>query len=89
MNNNNAPDGPIDVSGEYTPITRQKVPVIEAARWHLMSTAELYDQKAILDSRFIIAAQIGNASLMQQLQMGVAQISALINSKADKEISLI
>jgi len=88
-NNNNAPDGPIDVAGEYTPITKQKVPVIEAHNWHKMSTAELYDQKAILDARFIMAANIGSASLMQQLQVGVATLTALINTKADKDISLI
>jgi hypothetical protein len=88
-NNNNIPNGPMDVAGEYTPITKQKVPQVESNRWNQMSTAELYDQKAILDSRYIMAAQIGNASLMQQIQIGVSHLTALINSKADKDISLI
>lgn len=82
-------DGPVPVEGDITPITRQRIPQVNSARWLDMNVGELQDQKSILDARYVMAAQIGNYALMQQIQMGITYISSIINSKADKDVSLI
>lgn len=72
---------PIDVNSNISPITKQPIQEIRADKWLKMSTSDLFDQKLILESRLAIANRIGNFSLMQQIQMGIDQIHAIINSR--------
>lgn len=78
-------DTPVGVHENITPITKQPVLEVHANRWHEMSVMELYDQKSILIGRTVIASQIGSHSLLEQLQMGIARLDAIIMQKSDDE----
>lgn len=82
-------DGPVPVNSSVTPVTKQQVREVQAHRWHEMSVNELYNQKAILYGRFILAAQLANYPLMQQLQMGIDILLELINTKLEQDIKII
>lgn len=75
---------PIQVDGEVTPVTKKPIQQIKASDWHTMTSNDLYEQRSILQSRMQIAAQLGNQSLLQQLQIGVAHIDALIEHKSQQ-----
>lgn len=74
---------PIDVeTGSITPITYKPIDIVDASKWHEMTISELYDQKAILGQRLVMANQIGNYSILQQIQSGMALIDEVIESKS-------
>lgn len=72
---------PIPVDGNITPITKRQIHDVRAQEWQKMSINELLDQRSILHSRLIIASQLGNDSLLQQIQVGVSRIDAFIEHK--------
>lgn len=74
-------EGPVNIEGNVTPITRREIPQVDAQRWNEMNVNELYDQRSVLYSRMVIASQMGSAPLLQQLQQGVSQIDAFIERK--------
>ncbi len=80
---------PIDVNGKITPITKQVIQDVRADKWSQMSTNDRFVQKLILESRLSTAAQLGNFPLIQQIQMGIEQIHAIIRARTDSETRLI
>ena len=72
---------PISVESNITPITRQPIQTIKANEWHKMTADELFNQLSILQGRMVIANQLGNHPLYQQLEFGVVQLNALIDKK--------
>lgn len=74
----------ISVEGNVTPITKKPIYSINANQWHKMSVTELYDQLSVLHNRLVIANQLGNYALLQQLQVGVAQLQSVIENKSEQ-----
>lgn len=64
-------------------------PQVRADKWSEMTVSELYEQKGILDGRLVAAAQLGNANLLRQVQMGINAINELITQKASSDTRLI
>ncbi len=75
---------PIQVDGEITPVTKRPIQQIKADEWGKMTVNDLYEQRSVLQNRVYVAAQIGNSALMQQLQIGVAHLDALIEQKSQQ-----
>ena len=74
------PIGPIDVNGEITPISHEKVRAIDSTKWEDMSITELMEQREILSSRInmIPHHQIG---LVAAANQGLATIDAIVKTK--------
>lgn len=80
---------PIDVSGNRTPISKTPVQQIRADKWASMTTQELFEQKSILDSRLVAAAQVGSVTIMRQIQQGISQIQEIITQKSSNDTRLM
>ena len=75
--------GPISVNGDITPITHQKIEQVTPDKWEKMSIIDLWEQHNIIYNRICIATQVGNSEIVRQLGMGMTQLEALIESKAN------
>ena len=74
-----------------TIIDTQQTPeeIIDSANWHEMTIMDLYKQQNILQKRYYFAADIGNISLMEQLNSGLKNIESIIKSKTTSGVVLI
>lgn len=71
-----------------TPITKQPIQQVRGDKWHDMPLTELWEQKAILQGRLVLAAGTGNQSLVMQIQRGIYALEELIASKATSDSDL-
>lgn len=74
-------EGSTPVDGDVSPVTRRKIDKVDALRWDEMSTAELHDQRAALQDRYVNAQMLGHPQLIQQLEMGIRQIDEILNER--------
>ena len=75
--------GAVNINGDLTPITRQKIETVTAERWTEMNNSELHDQRIILNNRMNMAYNSGQAAVAQQIQAGINTIEALLSRTAD------
>ena len=81
-------DGPIDVSGNITPISKQPVGLVNAARWETMSLTLLLEQRMILETRRMWALESGQPGIAKQIEeFGLKLIDTIIYKK-DDDISI-
>jgi len=79
--------GAVNVNGDITPTTRQKIEKVTPEKWNLMDINSLWDQRIILNNRMIMALQSDHAAIAQQLQAGINALDALLQRKAAEEES--
>ena len=80
---------PVKVTDDITPITRQPITQVDADSWDKMSLNQLHEQLIALENRLQYAQGIGHIDIVNQLQLGVRQVTAMINKRTPKEIRLI
>lgn len=76
--------GPISVTDDVTPITQQKVELVDATLWSQMSLTQLWDQRTILESRMLMASA-QNPSMAVAMKKGLAQLDAIIQHKFNEQ----
>jgi len=81
-------EGSVDVNGDITPITRQKVEQVQAADWSDQSAADLTAQLTVLQHRLGIAQQY-SPHLTKPIQLGIRRLEHMINSKQQNDNGLI
>ena len=69
-----------DVNGKYTP-SGKEVELVDATEWMNMSVTQLFDQRITLNNRYAMASEYGGPAMLKQIQMGIAQIDAIIKHK--------
>jgi len=77
--------GAVNINADITPITRVKIEQVTKDKWPLMDTSALWDQRIILTNRMIAANQAGHMEIAKQINVGVAQLDALLQKKSDEE----
>jgi len=79
-------EGSVSVNGDVTPITRQPIDKLDSTRWPEMSVNELTEQRIILSNRISAASAYGgNASVINQLQRGLATLDGLIRQRSQND----
>ena len=73
----------VDADATLTPITRKEIRPVDATQWAEMSLTELYEQKAILESRRLQLYEIEQPAMAQQVEKGIALIDLVIKKKND------
>jgi hypothetical protein len=73
---------------ELTPITKKKIPKVDASRWDDMTPSELYDQLFILEQRIMYCKQYGHMDAAKQIERGVVALRQLIEQR-DKGLNLL
>jgi len=82
-------EGAVDVNGDITPTTRQKIGTVTGDEWSEMSVSELYNQRSVLIERLNYASSIA-PTMVPVLQQGIARLDAHIRSKTnDNDTGLI
>ena len=83
-------EGAVNVNGDMTPITRKPIEQIDSSEWHKLSTAQLHDQRIVLQNRMYSVANLPNgAAMYAQMQKGLAQLDAIIATRTKDNIELI
>jgi hypothetical protein len=82
-------EGAVNVNDDITPITRQPIDQVSADEWSTASVAELQAQLATLSRRAQMAAEIGNHSMLIQLNRGITRLKAIVKSKSNDDVGLI
>lgn len=75
--------GAVNVNGDVTPITRQKIEKVTPEKWGQMDINGLWDQRIILNNRAVMALQSGHAEVAKQVQAGINMIDAILQQKAE------
>lgn len=76
-------NGPIDVNGNITPITKQPVESIDAAAWPKMNNSELLDQRMALQNRLnIVQSSFGHPDTIMQMQRGLQHLDQIIQANS-------
>jgi len=75
--------GAVNINGDITPITRQKIEKVSPENWGKMDINALWDQRIILNNRSVMALQAGHAEIAKQLQVGINTIDAILQQKAE------
>jgi len=82
MENKNI-NGPLDVNGDTTPITRKPIDQIDADQWNTMNIGELWDQRLFLQNRLnLVLSNSGHPDAIKAMQTGLANIDAIIQNKS-------
>ena len=81
-------EGSIDVNGDVTPITRQKIEQVNAVDWSDQSATDLSTQLSVLQQRLYTAQQF-SPNLVQPIQLGIRRLEHMINSKQQNDTGLI
>ena len=79
----------VDVNGDVTPTTNQKIKKIDASEWDSASLSDLYDHMNVLNNRLLQANECGAVSIAQQLQRGINRLQQIINSRNSSDINLL
>jgi len=79
----------VDVNSDETPITHQKIDQVDASTWKDKSLSELYDDLIIMNRRLDMAREVGNITIIQQVQKGIEHLQAVINARGPSETKLI
>ncbi len=74
--------GAVNISGDLTPITRQKVEQVTPEKWPQMTIGALWDQRLVLSNRIVQAQQCGHAEMINQIQQGINMLDAVLAYKA-------
>lgn len=74
-------DGPISVTDDITPITKQPIEKVEPSKWEAMSLTQLHEQRYILSRRQQMALQVGMVSAAQQIERGIVALNEMISRK--------
>ena len=75
-------NGPIDVNGDVTPITKQPIEQVDASSWPELSLSDLYDQRTALQTRInMVYANSGHPDTIIQMKRGLASIDYFISQK--------
>lgn len=82
-------EGAVPVDGDITPITRQPIESVDANAWSKMAAGELFDQKAILEKRRILAASCGSDAMLKEINRGIRILEELIKNHKDDEVTLL
>lgn len=80
---------PVDINGDITPISRQKVSAVDATAWQDQSVSELHEQLHTLEQRAMYARQHGNYAIVTQIERGINELRQLIHQKTPDELKLI
>lgn len=76
-------NGPIDVNGDWTPITKKPIDQIDATQWGEMNIGELWDQRVFLQNRLnLVLNNSGHPDTIKAMQMGLANLDAHIQLKS-------
>ncbi len=73
--------GAVNISGDLTPITRQKVEQVTPEKWTQMTIGALWDQRLVLSNRIVQAQQCGHAEMINQIQHGINMLDAVLAHK--------
>lgn len=81
----------VDVSADskLTPISKTKIPVVDADRWNEMSPSELFDQLFTLEQRLFACQQYGQIEAAKQIQKGITSLKAAIDRAGGNEVKLL
>lgn len=82
-------EGAVPVDGDITPITRQPIESVDANTWSKMTAGELFDQKAILEKRRILAASCGSDEMLKQINRGIRILEDMIKNHKGDEVTLV
>lgn len=82
-------EGSVPVNGDITPITRQPITQVNAAKWSEMSLTDLHEQKNVLETRLHQALQCDHPEMALQIRRGLETITQLICVKAKDNVGLI
>jgi len=77
--------GAVNINGDITPITREKIGQITPEKWHEMNDEALWEQRITLSERVMKANQAGHAGMAQQVQAGINVIDAILRQRALKD----
>lgn len=74
--------GAVNINGDVTPITRQKIDKVTPNKWNQMNSNALWDQRITLYNRMIMAQAAGQGGVAKQIQQGINTIDAILQRKA-------
>lgn len=83
MENNKNNNGPVDVNGDVTPITKKTVEQVDASQWNDMNIGELWDQRVFIQNRLnMVLNNSGHPDTIKALQNGLGQLDTIIHIKS-------
>lgn len=74
-----------DHATKVTPITRRPIEQIDASQWLSMTTAELIDQRTVLNNRMILAQSMGATHMSDQIYKHLRMLDEMISDRPDYE----
>ena len=74
--------GAVNINGDVTPITRQKIDKVTPESWNQMNSSALWDQRITLANRQAMAMEAGHGGIAKQIQQGINTIDAILHRQA-------
>lgn len=78
-------------TGGVTPTLREPIRKVDSDTWKdpEMTVADLQDQLATLEARRLAAYQVGNYTIAQQIEAGIARLQMTLKQRTDDDFTLI